>query len=169
MQARYAADVPLIDGAPEAVQRLADVFPLGLASSANRPLIDLALARAGIAELFTVTVSSEEAGRGKPAPDVYIDAARRLNVEPKRCAAIEDSATGIKAAHAAEWSLRFRTARTHLLLQYSPSQTVCSSRSRTLPPRSSANWAGPRGHHPPPRYERNPAGRTDGERFAPSR
>ena len=101
MRARYAADVPLIDGAPEAVQRLADVFPLGLASSANRPLIDLALARAGIAELFTVTVSSEEVGRGKPAPDVYIDAARRLNVEPKRCAAIEDSANGIKAAHAA--------------------------------------------------------------------
>ncbi len=46
-------------------------------------------------------MSSEEVGRGKPAPDVYLEAARRLGVAPDRCAAIEDSHAGIRSAHAA--------------------------------------------------------------------
>ena len=54
-----------------------------------------------LTSLFEVTVSSEEVGRGKPAPDVYLEAARRLGVEPALCAAVEDSASGIRAAHAA--------------------------------------------------------------------
>jgi HAD superfamily hydrolase (TIGR01509 family) len=102
MEARYAEDLPLVDGAVEAVLRLAGSFSLGLASSSNRPIIDAVLETAGIAELFEVTVSSEEVERGKPAPDVYLEAARRLGVAPERCAAIEDSANGIRAAHAAE-------------------------------------------------------------------
>ena len=76
-------------------------FRLGLASSSNRPLIDAVLEPAGLAGLFEATVSSEEVARGKPAPDVYLEAARRLGVAPERCAAIEDSANGIRAAHAA--------------------------------------------------------------------
>jgi len=56
---------------------------------------------AGIAALFATTVSSEEVARGKPSPDVYLEAARRLGVEPRLCAAIEDSGNGIRAAHAA--------------------------------------------------------------------
>ena len=59
------------------------------------------LERAGIAELFAAVVSSEEVARGKPAPDVYLEAARRLGVEPGRCAAVEDSSNGIRSAHAA--------------------------------------------------------------------
>jgi HAD superfamily hydrolase (TIGR01509 family) len=101
MQARYAADLPLFDGAIDAVRRLADSFRLGLASSSNRPIIDAVLETAGIAELFDTTVSSEEVARGKPAPDVYLEAAGRLGVAPERCAAIEDSANGIRSAHAA--------------------------------------------------------------------
>jgi HAD superfamily hydrolase (TIGR01509 family) len=101
MQERYRAGLPLIDGAVEAVRRLGDRWPLGLASSSNRPLIDLALAEMGVAELFRATVSSEEVDRGKPAPDVYLEAARRLGVEPDRAAAVEDSANGIRSAHAA--------------------------------------------------------------------
>jgi HAD superfamily hydrolase (TIGR01509 family) len=101
MMERYREELPVIDGAVEAVRRIADRWPLGLASSSNRPLIDLALELMGVADLFRVTVSSEEVERGKPAPDVYLEAARRLEVSPERVAAIEDSANGIRSAKAA--------------------------------------------------------------------
>ncbi len=98
---RYAARLPLIDGAVEAVERIAARWPLGLASSSNRELIDRALELSGLARHFRATVSSEEVARGKPAPDVYLEAARRLGAEPTECVAIEDSANGIRSAHAA--------------------------------------------------------------------
>jgi HAD superfamily hydrolase (TIGR01509 family) len=98
---RYSEQLPLIDGAVDAVKRMAARWPLGLASSSNRELIDRALEVSGLGPYFRVTVSSEEVERGKPAPDVYLEAARRLTVEPSRCAAIEDSASGIRSAHAA--------------------------------------------------------------------
>ena len=65
------------------------------------PLIDAVLEGGGIAECFAVVVSSEEVARGKPAPDVYLEAARRLGHQPARCAAVEDSSNGLRAAHAA--------------------------------------------------------------------
>jgi HAD superfamily hydrolase (TIGR01509 family) len=98
---RYEADLPLIDGAVGAVHRLAAHFRLAVASSSNRPVIATVLARAGIADLFAATVSSEEVERGKPAPDVYLEAARRLALEPSSCAAVEDSSNGLRAAAAA--------------------------------------------------------------------
>jgi HAD superfamily hydrolase (TIGR01509 family) len=101
MLERYRVELPLIDGAVEAVRRLAPHFTLGVASSSNRPLIEAVLDRAAIADLFDAVVSSEEVAAGKPAPDVYLEAARRLGVEPARAAAIEDSSNGIRAAHAA--------------------------------------------------------------------
>jgi HAD superfamily hydrolase (TIGR01509 family) len=101
MQERYREALPVIDGAVDAVRRLAERWPLGLASSSNRPLIDLALEELGIADLFRATVSSEEVERGKPAPDVYLEAARRLGVPPERAAAVEDSESGIRSAKAA--------------------------------------------------------------------
>ena len=101
MLERYRAELPLIDGAVDAVRRLARTFPLGVASSSNRPLIDAVLATARITDCFTATVSSEEVTRGKPSPDVYLEVARRLGVAPEHCAAIEDSGAGIRAAHAA--------------------------------------------------------------------
>jgi HAD superfamily hydrolase (TIGR01509 family) len=101
MEQRYRAGVPLIPGAVDAVERLAARWPLGLASSSNRPLIDVVLELTGLGRLFQVTVSSEEVARGKPAPDVYLEAARRLGVPPERCAAVEDSHSGIRSARAA--------------------------------------------------------------------
>ena len=101
MLARYRDGVPLLEGAVGAVERLAAAFPLAVASSSTRPLIEAVLDAAGIAERFAATVSSEEVARGKPAPDVYFEAARRLGVAPERCAAVEDSANGIRSAHAA--------------------------------------------------------------------
>jgi HAD superfamily hydrolase (TIGR01509 family) len=97
----YRRELPLIDGAVEAVERLAARWPLGLASSSNRELIDLVLELAGLARDFSATVSSEEVARGKPAPDVYLEVARRLGVAPESCAAIEDSESGIRSAKAA--------------------------------------------------------------------
>jgi len=97
--ARYDVELPLLPGAVEAVERLAARWPLGVASSSNREVIDAVLERAGIASAFRATVSSEEVARGKPAPDVYLEIARRLAVEPSSCAAVEDSRNGIRSAH----------------------------------------------------------------------
>jgi len=97
----YRDHLPLIDGAVAAVRRLAARFPLGLASSSNRPLIDTVLEATGLAGSFAATVSSEEVARGKPSPDVYLEAARRLGVDASRCAAVEDSHGGIRSAKAA--------------------------------------------------------------------
>ena len=101
MLGRYGDELPLIDGSIDAVRRLAADFRLAVASSSNRPLIQTVLREAGIADQFEVIVSSEEVAAGKPAPDVYVEAARRLRVEPTRAAAIEDSSNGIRSAHAA--------------------------------------------------------------------
>ncbi|MEV5747056.1 HAD family phosphatase [Actinoallomurus sp. NPDC052308] len=101
MARRYEDGVPLMPGAVEAVRRLASRWPLGLASSSPRALIDVVLDRTGLAESFRATVSTEEVARGKPAPDGYLLAARRLGVDPVGCAAVEDSSNGLRSAHAA--------------------------------------------------------------------
>jgi HAD superfamily hydrolase (TIGR01509 family) len=101
MQERYRDELPLVDGAVEAVRRIGARWPLGLASSSNRELIDLALELMGLADLFQATVSSEEVQRGKPASDVYLEGERRLGVRPEHVVAIEDSANGIRSAKAA--------------------------------------------------------------------
>jgi len=98
---RFAGSPPWVPGALDVVRRLAERWPLGLASSSNRELIDAVLSAGGIAELFAATVSSEEVARGKPSPDVYLETARRLGVDPAECAAIEDSHNGILSAKAA--------------------------------------------------------------------
>ena len=97
----YREHLPAVPGARDAVERLAAQWPLGLASSSNRELIDLALELLGVKHFFKATVSSEEVARGKPAPNVYLEAARRLGVDPTHAAAIEDSENGIRAAKAA--------------------------------------------------------------------
>ena len=98
---QYRRRLPLIPGAVAAVQRIGRRWPLALASSAGRPVIDAVLAIAGLQHEFQATVSSEEVPRGKPAPDVYLEAARRLGQPPRACAAVEDSANGIRSALAA--------------------------------------------------------------------
>lgn len=92
---------PLIDGAVETVHRIAATRPVGLASSAHRDVIDAALRATGLADTFAVVVSSDEVDHGKPAPDVYLEAARRLGVDSVTCLVVEDSRNGILAAKAA--------------------------------------------------------------------
>ena len=97
----YRRELPLLPGAKEVVRRAAAAFPLALASSSNRAIFEAALELAGLTACFRATVSSEEVARGKPAPDVYLEAARRLGVAPEACAAVEDSHSGIASAKAA--------------------------------------------------------------------
>jgi HAD superfamily hydrolase (TIGR01509 family) len=97
----YRERLPLHDGAREAVEQAASRWPLGLASSSNREIIELFLDLSGLRQLFAATVSSEEVEHGKPAPDVYLETARRMGVDPERCAAVEDSENGIRSAKAA--------------------------------------------------------------------
>ena len=97
----YRTELPLLPGAVETVRRTAAAFPLALASSSNRAIFEEALRLAGIEECFRATVSSEEVARGKPAPDVYLEAAHQLDVAPGACAAVEDSHAGIRSAKSA--------------------------------------------------------------------
>jgi HAD superfamily hydrolase (TIGR01509 family) len=99
VEKRYRDDLPWIPGAREAVKRMAARFPLGLATSSNREIIDIVVEEGGFGELIRTTVSSEEVERGKPAPDVYLEATKRMGVDPRRVAAIEDSTNGLLAAH----------------------------------------------------------------------
>ena len=101
MAERYRAALPLIPGSVEAVRRLAAAFPLALASSSARVLIDQVLETAGLTDAFRATLSTEEVPRGKPAPDVYLAAVERLGLKPEVCAAVEDSSNGLRAAGAA--------------------------------------------------------------------
>ncbi len=95
------APSPLIAGADDVVRRLAAEYPLAVASSAHREVIDAALSLTGLRSSFSVVVSSDEVAHGKPAPDVYLEAAHRLDVEPTQCVVVEDSLNGVLSGRAA--------------------------------------------------------------------
>jgi HAD superfamily hydrolase (TIGR01509 family) len=101
MEDLYRTRLPLLPGAVDAVRATAARWPLGLASSSNREIIDLVLELGGLRGMFAATVSSEEVSRGKPAPEVYLEAAHRVPADPRRCVAVEDSGNGLRAASAA--------------------------------------------------------------------
>jgi HAD superfamily hydrolase (TIGR01509 family) len=105
VEQRYAERLPLVAGSREAVVRVSECWPVGLASSSNRAVIERFLDASGLRPRFTATVSSEEVGRGKPAPDVYLAAAAHLGAAAERCVAIEDSTNGIRAAAAAQMNV----------------------------------------------------------------
>jgi HAD superfamily hydrolase (TIGR01509 family) len=101
MLTRYGEAPPLIDGAADVVRAIAEAVPVAIASSSNPELIGVVLRVAGLADVVRDAVSSQEVARGKPAPDVYLEAARRLGVDPSRSAAVEDSHNGIRSAKSA--------------------------------------------------------------------
>lgn len=98
---RYGHGAPLIDGAVGAVRRIAARWPVAVASSAHRAVIDAALAASGLEATIPVVVSSDEVAHGKPEPDVYLEAARRLGVPAAACLVVEDSVNGVRAGIAA--------------------------------------------------------------------
>jgi HAD superfamily hydrolase (TIGR01509 family) len=101
MEALYRERLPLLPGAIGAVELLHDLYPLGLASSSPPQLIRSVLDEAGILEYFSVIVSSDDVGRGKPDPTVFRETGRRLRVDPIEIVVLEDSSSGIQAAKAA--------------------------------------------------------------------
>lgn len=128
LRQRYHQQLPLLNGAVEAVHRLHAHWPLGLASSSPGELIEVVLDRAGLRPLFRVALSTEEVARGKPAPDIYLEVARRLAVDPRRSVAIEDSTNGILAAVAAGMAV-IAIPRP----QYPPDQDALARARRVLP------------------------------------
>jgi HAD superfamily hydrolase (TIGR01509 family) len=101
MAARYRERVPLIDGAVDAVHRMAARWPLAVASSASATLIEIVLQSAGLRACFTVVKSTEQVAHGKPAPDTYLAVTAELGCPPRDCAAVEDSSNGLRSAAAA--------------------------------------------------------------------
>lgn len=98
---RYRHGAPIIDGVVEAVRRIAAGWPVAVASSAHRSVIDAALEATGLCDDIAVIVSSDEVAHGKPEPDVYLEAARRLGVPAGECLVVEDSINGVRAGVAA--------------------------------------------------------------------
>ena len=101
MVLHYQAQLPLLPGALTVVHRLAQRWPLGLASSSPRRLIDVVLDAAGLTASFQVTASTEQVAEGKPSPAVYLRVAQQLGVDPGQAVAIEDSSNGLRSAAAA--------------------------------------------------------------------
>jgi len=105
MARRYAGGPPVIEGAEATVRAVAARWPVAIASSSPPVLIRAFLNATGLASLVPVAVSSEEVRAGKPAPDVYLKAAAMLAVDPTKCAAVEDTTNGLRAALAAGMSV----------------------------------------------------------------
>jgi HAD superfamily hydrolase (TIGR01509 family) len=128
MRSQYDEHLPLLPGALEAVRACAGRYPLGLASSSPPDLIEFALTEAGIRSAFSVKVSSDEVGKGKPNPAVFLQAAARLGVEPDQIAVFEDSSAGIRAA---------RDAGMHVIAvpnpHFPPSSDALALADRVLP------------------------------------
>jgi HAD superfamily hydrolase (TIGR01509 family) len=99
--AHYEQRLPVLPGALEAVKTAATAFKVGLASGSETSIIRLVMERTGLGEVFEVVIYGDTIPRGKPAPDIYLEAARRLRVSPERTVGIEDSANGIRALKAA--------------------------------------------------------------------
>jgi len=101
MVQRYADGPPVLPGAAEAVRAVGERYPVAIASSSPPVLIEAFLTATDLTGLVRVALSSEQVAAGKPAPDVYLEATRRLGAAPANCAAVEDSTNGLKAALAA--------------------------------------------------------------------
>lgn len=97
-RAEYGGDLQLRPGAAELLAHLVGKLPLGVASNTPRELVDAALRAGRLESRFQAVVAAEDVARPKPAPDIYLEVCRRLNVEPTGAVALEDSAPGITAA-----------------------------------------------------------------------
>lgn len=95
-------EIPIVDGVRELLSALKSAkYRIGLASSANPKRIAFFLDKLGLTDMFEVTVAGDDVKKGKPAPDCYLLAAKKLGVKPQDCVVIEDATFGVRAAKAA--------------------------------------------------------------------
>jgi HAD superfamily hydrolase (TIGR01509 family) len=97
----FARGVEPMPGAVELVGELRGRRPIAVASNSLRRLVDLALGGSGLSEWFEVIVTGDEVAHAKPAPDLYLEACRRLGIPPEQAVAVEDSPAGVASARAA--------------------------------------------------------------------
>ena len=101
MTERYEGSLAALPGAIQAVLTAATAYEVALASGSPPELISRIVSLLGLERLIKVTVSGSEVRQGKPAPDIYVEAARRLGVRPMECVGVEDSVNGILSVKAA--------------------------------------------------------------------
>jgi HAD superfamily hydrolase (TIGR01509 family) len=102
----FLRSLPKIEPMPGLIDLLENLvekqIPMAVASSSDPETIEIMLSKSGLKKYFDFAVSSVKAGKSKPEPDVFLYAAKLLNVQPENCLVIEDSKNGIKAAKAAK-------------------------------------------------------------------
>lgn len=101
MRDMYSRGIPYKPGAVRAVQAAAERFPVGLASGSEKSLIAMLVADEPMRGKFSAVVCTDDMPAGKPAPDVYLECARQLGVDPRDCVCLEDSGAGIRSGKAA--------------------------------------------------------------------
>jgi HAD superfamily hydrolase (TIGR01509 family) len=125
MTDRYGTEIPLHKGVVELIEALAEEdIPMGVVSSSYRVLVDAALAHFP-ADTFAVTVSGDEVKRGKPHPEPYLEACRRIGADPRRTVVFEDSQTGVASAEAA--GCRVVAVPEHAVIEPTPHRLVVAS------------------------------------------
>lgn len=125
---RLSRGIPFLAGAGQTLERLRREFPLGLATSATRVVAETVLAKTGWKTYFRAVISADEVPRGKPAPDIYLRALELLEADPNVTTAIEDSANGIRSAHAARIAVIAIPNR-----EFPPDANALSLATRVLP------------------------------------
>ena len=101
MIAHYDQRLPVLPGAVEAVRLAASAYPVALGSGSMSALITYVMHATGLDQILKVVVRGDDIPRGKPEPDIYLEAARQLGVAPADCAGVEDSGHGVMALRAA--------------------------------------------------------------------
>ncbi|HEY7141459.1 MAG TPA: HAD family phosphatase [Methylomirabilota bacterium] len=117
-----------LPGVPDIPRRFREAgFRLGLVSASARPVIDAILQAVGLRETFQTVVCGDEVARGKPAPDGYLMAARRLAIEPRHCFVVEDTRNGVLAAKAAGMTVAAVPGPSTIHEDFSPADLVLPS------------------------------------------
>lgn len=104
-------EVRPIEPVAQVVRQYAGKLPMAVATGGTRAIVTRTLAAVGLERAFQAIVTADDVAHGKPAPDIFLESARRLGVEPARCLVFEDADLGVQAATAA--GMRVIDIRTH--------------------------------------------------------
>ena len=99
--AKYEAHLPEREGAIAAVRLVATKYKVALASGSPNELAEYVMQKTGLDQVFLAATYGDDVAHGKPAPDIFLEAARRLGVPPEACIVFEDADAGIEGARRA--------------------------------------------------------------------